>query len=119
MTSVGGGIHWLKYWWRVEISNRVCFEYVLPNKFIPIRSNDTLWVTPKIKRMIIEKANQIYQLYVKHGQSIADYQIFRDITSSCKSVIKDVKSNYFSPKKYWWILHILVKFFLYVTITHC
>ena len=56
----------------------------------------------------------------KHGRSIADYQILRDITSKCKSAIKEVKSNYFScleespndpaitSKKYWLILHRLL-----------
>ena len=56
----------------------------------------------------------------KHGRSIADYQILRDITSRCKSAIKEVKSNYFScleeypndpaitSKKHWLILHRLL-----------
>ena len=53
----------------------------------------------------------------KHGRSIADYQILRDITSRWKSAIKEVKSNEFSclekspndpaitPKKHCLILH--------------
>ena len=81
------------------------------NKVITIRSKDTLWMTPEIKRMIPEKA-KIYRRYVKHSR-----KIFRDITSRCKSAIKEAKSNYFSrlgeslndpaitPKKYWSILH--------------
>ena len=52
-------------------------------------------MTPEIKRMILEKA-KIYRRYVKHGRSIADYQILRDITSRCKTAIKEAKSNYFS-----------------------
>ena len=54
---------------------------------------------------------------VKCDRSIGDYQICRDITWRCKSVIKETKSNYFfclgkslnnpaiTPKKYWSILH--------------
>ena len=76
-------------------------------------------MTPEIKRMILEKA-KIYRRYVKHGRSIADYQILRDITSKCKSAIKEAKSNYFSrlgeslndpaitPKKYWSVLQRLL-----------
>ena len=64
------------------------------NKVITIRSKDTLWMTPEIKRMILEKA-KIYRRYVEHDRSIADYQILRDITSGCKSAIKEAKSNYF------------------------
>ena len=68
-------------------------------------------MNPDIKRMVLEK-EKIYRRYVKHGRSIADYQILRDITSRFKSVIKETKSNYFSrlqeslnhpaiaPKKY-------------------
>ena len=52
-------------------------------------------MTPEIKRMILEKV-KIYRCYVKHGQSIADNQNLRDITSRCKSAIKEAKSNYFS-----------------------
>ena len=75
-----------------------------------------MWLTPQIKRMVLEKA-KIYRRYVKHGRNIADCQILRDITSRCKSAIKEAKSNYFSrlgeslndpaitPKKYWSILH--------------
>ena len=90
----------------------VFYDFV-PNKVITIRSKDTLWMTPEIKRMILEKA-KIYLRYVKHGQkNIADNQILRDITRRCKRAIKDGKSNYFSrlreslngpaitPKKYW------------------
>ena len=66
--------------------------------------------------MVLEKA-KIYRRCVKHGRSIADYQILRGITSSCKSAINEAKSNYFSrveesltdpaitPKKYWSNLH--------------
>ena len=73
-------------------------------------------MTSEIKRMILEKPKS-YRRYVKHGRSIADYQILRDITSRCKSAIKETKSNYFSrlgeslndpaitPKKYWLILY--------------
>ena len=71
------------------------FYNFVPNKVITIRSKDTLWMTPEIKRMILEKA-KIYRRYVKHGRNIADYQILRNITSRCKSVIKEAKSNYFS-----------------------
>ena len=53
-----------------------------------------LWMTPEIKRMVLESA-KIYQHHVKHGQSIADYQILRDINSRCKSAIEEAKSNYF------------------------
>ena len=92
------------------------FYNFVPNKVIKIRSKDTLWMTPEIKRMILEQA-KIYRRYVKHGQSIADYQILRYITSRCKSAIKEAKSNCFSrleeslndpaitPKKYCSILH--------------
>ena len=92
------------------------FYNFVPNKVITIRSKDTLWMTPEIKRMILEKA-KIYRRYVKHGRSIADYQILRDITSRCNSAIKEAKSNDFSRlgvslndpgitlKKYWSILH--------------
>ena len=66
--------------------------------------------------MALEKA-KTYRRYFKHDRSIADHQILRDITSRCKSAIKEAKSNYFSrlgeslndpaitPKKYWSILH--------------
>ena len=59
------------------------FYNFVPNKVITIRSKDTLWMTPEIKRMILEKA-KIYRRYVKHGRSIADDRILRDITSRCK-----------------------------------
>ena len=52
-------------------------------------------MTPEIKRTILEKV-KIYRRYVKHGQSIADNQNLLDITSRCKSAIKEAKSNYFS-----------------------
>ena len=73
-------------------------------------------MTPEIKGMIFEKA-KIYRRCVMHGRSIADNEILRDITSRCKSAIKETKSNYFSrlgeflndpaitPKKYWSIVH--------------
>ena len=63
-----------------------------------------------------EKA-KIYQRYDKHGRSVADYKILRDISSRCKNSIKEAKSNYFfrleeslnepaiTPKKYWSILN--------------
>ena len=72
-------------------------------------------MTPEI-RMISEKA-KICRRYVKHGPSIPDYQILRDITLRCKSAIKEANSNYFcclgeslndpavTPKKYWPILN--------------
>ena len=75
-----------------------------------------MWMTPEIKRVILEKA-KIYRRYVKHAQRIADYEIFPGNTSRCKSAIKEVKSNYSSrlgeclndsginPKRYWLILH--------------
>ena len=75
-----------------------------------------LWITPEIKRMILENS-KIYRRYVKHGRSIADCQTLREITSRCKSGIKETKSNYFSslgeclndpaitPKKYQSVLH--------------
>ena len=53
-------------------------------------------MTPETKRMIPEKA-KIYQRYVKHDSSIADYQILRNITSKYKSTIKETKSNHFFP----------------------
>ena len=72
------------------------FCNLVPNKVITIRSKDTLWMTPEIKRMILEKA-KISRRYGKHGRSIADYQILRNITTRCKSAIKEAKSNYFFP----------------------
>ena len=63
------------------------------NKVITIRSKDTLWMTPQINRMILEKA-KIYPRYVEHGRSIADYQILRDIISRSQSAIKGAKSNF-------------------------
>ena len=92
------------------------FYNFVQNKVITITSNYTSWMTPEIKRMILEKA-KIYRRYVRHGRSIADYQTLRNTTSRCKSAIKEVKFNYFfrlgeslndsaiTPKKYWWILH--------------
>ena len=73
-------------------------------------------VTPEIKGMVLQKV-KIYQRYVKHGRSIADYQILCDITSRFESAIKEAKSYYFlrlgeswndpaiTPKMYWSILH--------------
>ena len=73
-------------------------------------------MTPDIKSMVPEKA-KVSQRYLKHGRSIADYQILRDITSRCKSAIKETKSNYFfglgeslndpaiTPEKYLPMLH--------------
>ena len=95
------------------------FYNVVPNKVITIKSKDTLWMTPEIKRMILEKA-KIYRRYIKHGRSIAGYQTLCDITSRCKSAIKEAKFNYFSrlgeslndpaitPKKYWSVLQRLL-----------
>ena len=56
------------------------FYNFVPSKVIIIRSKDTLWMTPEIKRMILGKV-KIYRRYVKHSRSIADYQILRDIIS--------------------------------------
>ena len=92
------------------------FYNFVPNKVITIKSKDTLWITSETKRMVLEKAKICWH-YIKHGQSIVDYQILRDITSKCKNAIKEAKTNYFSclgeslndpaitPKKYWSILH--------------
>ena len=93
----------------------VSYNFVA-KKVITIKSKDTFWMTFEIKKIVLEKA-KIYRRYVNHGRSIVDYQILRDITSRCKSAIKEAKSNYFSrlgeslndpaitPKKYWSILH--------------
>ena len=118
-------VDWDRAFNGLNIDERVKFvtEFVLnvfynfvPNKLITIRSYDTLWMTPEIKRMVLEKA-KIYRRYVKHGRSIANYQILCEITSRCKSAIKEAKSNYFlrlgeslndpaiTPKKHWLILH--------------
>ena len=59
----------------------VFYNFIL-NKVITIRSKDMFWMTPEIKGMVLEKA-KIYWCYVKHGRSIADYQILRDITLRC------------------------------------
>ena len=59
----------------------------VPNKVIIMKSKDTLWMTPDIKKMTLEKA-KTYRRYVKHGRSIADYQILCGITSRCKSALK-------------------------------
>ena len=72
------------------------FYNFVPNKVITIKSKDTLWMTPETKRMIPEKA-KIYQRYVKHDSSIADYQILRNITSKYKSTIKEAKPIHFFP----------------------
>ena len=56
----------------------VLYKFV-PNKVITIWSKDTLCMTLEIKRMVLEKTN-IYRRYVKQVRSIANYQIFRDIT---------------------------------------
>ena len=89
----------------------MCFECILQHCIKQNHHNQT-----EIKRMIFEKST-IYRGYVKHGRSIADYQILCDITPRCKSAIKEAKSNYFSrlgesindpgitPEKYWSILH--------------
>ena len=42
------------------------FYNFVPNKVITIRSNNTLWMTPEIKRMVLAKA-KIYRRYVKYG----------------------------------------------------
>ena len=42
------------------------FYNFVPNKVITIRSNNTLWMTPEFKRMVLAKA-KIYRRYVKYG----------------------------------------------------
>ena len=95
-------VDWDRAFSGLNIDERVKFltECVLNvfynfKKVITIRSKDTLWMTLEIKIIVLEKA-RIYRDYVKHCPSIAEYQILRDITSRCKSAIKEAKSNYFS-----------------------
>ena len=97
----------------------VCSNFV-PNKVITIRNKDALWMTPDIKRMILEKA-KIYRRYVKNGRNDTDYQCLRDITSRCRSAIKYAKDKYFldlgknlnnpniGQKKYWAILNCFIQ----------
>ena len=92
------------------------FQNFVPNMVITVRNKDALWMTPEIKKMILEKA-KIYRRYVKHGRNAVDYLNLRDITARCRTLIKKAKDGYFSrlgntlnnpdigPKKYWSILH--------------
>ena len=83
VSAIGQAVNYVE-WYRafngLNIDEMVKFlsEYVLnvfynfvPNKVIAIRSKDTLWMTPELKRMVFEK-EKIYRHYVKHGRSILD-----------------------------------------------
>ena len=88
---------------------------LVPNKIVTFRNKDALWMTPEIKRIILEKA-KIHRRYVKNGRNDADYQSLREITHRCKSAVKEAKYNYYArlgntlndpnigPKKYWYTL---------------
>ena len=119
------GINWNSAFIGLNIDERVSFltdcvlnvfQNFIPNMVITVRNKDAVWMTPEIKKMIIEKA-KIYRRYVKHGRNAVDYLNLRDITARCRTLIKKAKDGYFSrlgntlnnpdigPKKYWSILH--------------
>ena len=83
---------------------------------ITVRNKDALWMTPEIKKMILDKA-KIYRRYVKKGRNACDYELLQDIILRCKTKINEAKFLYYNnlsssltspnigPKKYWSILH--------------
>ena len=97
----------------------ICRNFV-PNKFISIRDKDAPWMTPELKRMILEKA-KIYRRYVKKGRKAQDYECLREYISRCRNAISVAKEDYYTKlvhslndpgigtKKYWSILHRLFR----------
>ena len=95
------------------------FSNFVPNKVIVVKNKDAPWMTPDVKRMILEKA-KIYRHYVKNARNAIDHQRLRDITSRCKRAVNIAKENYLtklgnilnepniSPKKYWSTLNRLI-----------
>ena len=92
------------------------FSNFVPNKVITIRNKDALWMTPGVKRMILEKA-KIYRRFVKNGRRADDYHSLRDITNRCKVAIDKAKEAYLTrlgnslndpniaSKRYWSIIN--------------
>ena len=70
----------------------ICRHFV-PNKLISIRDKDAPWMTPELKKLILEKA-KIYKRYVKKGRKAQDYQCLRESISRCKSAIYEAKEDY-------------------------
>ena len=92
------------------------FSNLVPNRIVTIRDKDALWMTPEIKRIILEKA-KTYRRFVRNGRNPADRQILREVSYRCKLAIKDAKESYFTrlgnslndpnigSKKYWSVLN--------------
>ena len=119
------GINWERAFEGLDLDSRVSFltecvtnvfSNLVPNKVITVRAKDALWMTPEIKRLLIEKA-KIYKHYVKNGRSALDYQVLREFSGRCKIAIETAKKNYYTRlgnelnrpdignKKYWSILN--------------
>ena len=90
------GINWNTAFIGLNVDERVSFltdcvlnvfQNFVPNMVITVRNKDALWMTPEIKKMILEKA-KIYRRYVKHGRNAVDYLNLRDITARCRTLIK-------------------------------
>ena len=57
---------------------------------ITVRNKDAPWMTPEIKKMILDKA-KIYRRYVKKGRNACDYELLQDIILRCKTKINEAK----------------------------
>ena len=97
------GIDWDKSFSNVNVNDRVIFvtECILnvfynfvPNKMITVRNKDAPWMTPEIKKMILDKA-KIYRRYVKKGRNTCDYELLQDIILRCKTKINEAKFLYY------------------------
>ena len=88
------------------------FSLILLQIKLTVRDKVALWMTPEIKRMILEKA-KIYRRYIRNGRNPVDSQSLCEISYICKLAIKDAKASYFTrlgnslndlnigSKKYW------------------
>ena len=75
-----GDINWDVAFHGLDLDSRVSFltecvinvfTNLVPNKIITVRAKDALWMTPEIKRLLLEKA-KIYKRYVKNGRNALD-----------------------------------------------
>ena len=120
-----GNIDWERVFTGMNIDEKVTylsdcvlnvFSNLVPNKIVTVRDKDAIWMTPEIKKLILEKA-KIYKRFVKNGRHDLDKQALREVTFRCTSAIRNAKKSYFEKlgntlndpnigsKRYWSILN--------------
>ena len=92
------------------------FSNFVPNKIVTVRDKDAPWMTPEVKKLILQKA-KIYKRYVKNGRNENDYHNLRECISQCKNACNEAKNAYYTKlstslndpniesKKYWSIIN--------------